>query len=65
MRVHDVETLRLLAVNDAAVENYGYSRARFLAMTIADIRPEHDVAALHANVAMNRSSGIDHAGIMT
>jgi diguanylate cyclase (GGDEF)-like protein/PAS domain S-box-containing protein len=42
MWVYDRETLRFLAVNDAAVRHYGYSRERFLAMTILDIRPpEH------------------------
>jgi len=40
--VYDVETLRILAVNDAAVRAYGYSREELLAMTIADIRPAAD-----------------------
>ncbi|HEV3394580.1 MAG TPA: EAL domain-containing protein [Xanthobacteraceae bacterium] len=39
MWLYDRETLRFLAVNDAAVKHYGYSRERFLAMTILDIRP--------------------------
>ena len=39
MWAYDVETLRFLEVNDAAVEQYGYSRAEFLAMTIGDIAP--------------------------
>jgi diguanylate cyclase (GGDEF)-like protein/PAS domain S-box-containing protein len=39
MWVYDRETLRFLAVNDAAVKHYGYSREQFLAMTILDIRP--------------------------
>jgi diguanylate cyclase (GGDEF)-like protein/PAS domain S-box-containing protein len=39
MWVFDVETLRFLAVNDAAVAHYGFSREQFLAMTIAEIRP--------------------------
>ena len=38
MWVYDL-TLRFLAVNDAAVRHYGYSRAEFLEMTIKDIRP--------------------------
>jgi diguanylate cyclase (GGDEF)-like protein/PAS domain S-box-containing protein len=42
MWVFDVETLRFLAVNEAAVERYGYSREQFLAMTVLDIRPLED-----------------------
>lgn len=38
MWVYDVETLEFLAVNDAAVAHYGYSREEFLAMTMAKIR---------------------------
>ena len=43
--VYDPETLRFLAVNDAAVQGYGYTREEFHTMTIADIRPKEDVAA--------------------
>ena len=43
--VYDAETLEFLAVNDAAVENYGYSREQFLGMTIRDIRPPEDIPA--------------------
>jgi two-component system cell cycle sensor histidine kinase/response regulator CckA len=39
MWIFDVETLEFLAVNDAAVRHYGYSREEFLGMTIMDIRP--------------------------
>jgi PAS domain S-box-containing protein len=46
MWVFDVETLRFLAVNDAAVRHYGYSREEFLAMTIKDVRPTEDVDQL-------------------
>ena len=44
MWVYDAETLAFLAVNDAAIRHYGYSRDEFLAMTIRDIRPPEDVA---------------------
>jgi two-component system, cell cycle sensor histidine kinase and response regulator CckA len=40
MWVCDVETLRFLAVNGAAVRQYGYSRREFLNMTISDLCPE-------------------------
>jgi PAS domain S-box-containing protein len=62
MWVYDLATLRFLAVNDAAVEHYGYSRDEFLAMAISEIRPEEDVARLHENVA-RVTAGFDHAGI--
>ena len=43
MWVFDVESLRFLAMNEAAIRRYGYSRAEFLRMTILDIRPEEDI----------------------
>ena len=59
--VFDRETLRFLAVNDAAVHKYGYSRDEFLAMTLQDIRPPEDVPALLETVKAlgegNESSG--------
>jgi two-component system, cell cycle sensor histidine kinase and response regulator CckA len=44
--VVDSETLAFLAVNDAAVRHYGYSRDEFLALTAADIRPPDELPAL-------------------
>jgi len=46
MWLYDLETLRFLAVNDAAIAHYGYSEAEFLALTIADIRPPEEVPRL-------------------
>ena len=43
MWVFDVNSFTFLAVNEAAVRHYGYSRKEFLAMTVLDIRPEEDV----------------------
>ena len=63
MWVYDLETLRFLAVNDAAIAHYGYSRGEFLAMTIADIRPAEDVPRLLENVAHVKDAGIDAAGL--
>ena len=51
MWVYDRETLSFLAVNDAAIRNYGYSREEFLATTIKDIRPPEDIPALLEKVA--------------
>ncbi len=52
--VFDRETLRFLAVNDAAVRKYGYSSDEFLKMTIKDIRPPEDVPAMLETVASIR-----------
>ena len=46
MWVFDRETLRFLAVNDAAIAHYGFSREEFLAMGIADIRPPEEMPAI-------------------
>jgi PAS domain S-box-containing protein len=46
MWVYDEETLQFIAVNDAAVIQYGYSREEFLTMTIKEIRPDEDLSAL-------------------
>jgi PAS domain S-box-containing protein len=46
MWVFDNETLRFLAVNEAAALSYGYTREEFLSMTIKDIRPAEDLPAL-------------------
>jgi PAS domain S-box-containing protein len=49
MWVYDQETLVFLAVNDAAIHHYGYSREEFLQMCLRDIRPAEDVPLLLAN----------------
>lgn len=46
MWVYDVDTLMFVAVNEAAVRHYGYSREEFMAMTIKDIRPAENVTDL-------------------
>ncbi len=51
MWLYDVDSFGFLAVNDAAVLAYGYSRDEFLAMTIRVIRPAEDVSQLEAIVA--------------
>lgn len=43
MFIYDTTTFAFLRVNDAALNQYGYSRAEFLEMTIGDL---HEVAAL-------------------
>jgi len=51
MWVFDRDSLAFLAVNDAAVAHYGWSRAEFLSMRISDIQPQEDIPALMDNLA--------------
>ncbi len=62
MWLYDLETLAFVAVNDAAIARYGYSRDAFLAMTIADIRPEADRERLRAALQARRDAGEPRAG---
>ncbi len=43
MWVSDVETTVFLAVNEAAVRQYGYTHAEFIGMTLADLLPQEEV----------------------
>ena len=61
MWVYDRETLVFLAVNNAAITHYGYSREEFLAMTIKDIRPSEDVPALLEKLG-RKLEGLNAAG---
>lgn len=63
MWVFDEETLDFLAVNEAAIALYGWSRDEFLAMTIADIRPAADVPRLKQKVAEQSGAKVFAAGI--
>lgn len=63
MWVYDLDTLRILAVNDAALEQYGYSREAFLERTIKDIRPPDEVERLMRNLDATRSQrGLQDSG---
>jgi diguanylate cyclase (GGDEF)-like protein/PAS domain S-box-containing protein len=62
MWVYDLETLRFLVVNAAAIAHYGYTEAEFLSMTIRDIRPPEQLARLDANLSSAPSRGPEIAG---
>ncbi len=62
MWVYDLETLRFLAVNRAALAKYGYSEDQFLRMRITDIRPEEDVPRLLEDVRRPRPE-LQQAGL--
>ncbi len=51
MWVYDPDTLVFLAVNDAAIRRYRYSREEFLLMTIYDVHPPADVPRLDRAIA--------------
>jgi PAS domain S-box-containing protein len=55
--VVDRKTLQFLAVNDAAVRQYGYSRAEFLEATLRDVHPPEEVPRLLADLARDGSVG--------
>ena len=65
--LYEIETLKFLRVNEAAIRQYGYSLEEFEKMTILDIRPDsereqtlHHVRALGAH-AGNQSTSLHQA----
>src|SRR5260370_7147179 len=60
MWVYDRENLAFLAVNEAAIFHYGYSREEFLSMTIKDIRSAEEVPVLLDN--LSNEGGVNAAG---
>lgn len=56
MWVMDKETFAFLDVNNAAVEQYGYSRDEFLTMTASDIRPPEETPQMLEAIASYASS---------
>lgn len=58
MWVVDDVTQRFIAVNEACVRRYGYSRAEFLAMSIFDIRSELEARRLKQSLAVDAMPGI-------
>jgi PAS domain S-box-containing protein len=51
MWLYDPESLRIVAVNDAAVRQYGWSREELLSMTLKDVRPPAEVEKLVQAIA--------------
>ncbi len=58
MWVYDFETLRFLAVNNAAVHHYGYSRKEFLSLPITELTPAQDAPATSAAISPADGSAI-------
>lgn len=40
--IWEIETMKIIEVNETAVKLYGYSREEFLQMTVMDLRPENE-----------------------
>jgi PAS domain S-box-containing protein len=51
MWVYDIATLRILAVNESAVQRYGYTATEFLGLTLPQLCHPEDVAALQRRIA--------------
>jgi len=63
MFVYDFETLRIMAVNEAAIMRYGYSEAQFLALTIRDIRPPEEQGRLEQELTRRPDEGAVRSGV--
>ncbi|NTU60282.1 MAG: PAS domain S-box protein, partial [Deltaproteobacteria bacterium] len=64
MMVFDEETLRYLAVNDAALRQYGYGRAEFLALTVLDVRPPEELEATLASIRLHQGARGAREGVL-
>jgi PAS domain S-box-containing protein len=58
MWIYEVESLKFVDVNEAAIMNYGYSRDEFLAMTVKNIRPPEDIPLLLDLLSENNTVNI-------
>lgn len=54
MWIDDMQTMRFVEVNDAALMKYGYTREEFLSMSLLDIRPEEDHERLRESMRAAR-----------
>ena len=63
MFVYDFATLRILAVNDAAIARYGYSEREFLERTLRDIRSPEEQARLDDELSNRPDEGAVRTGV--
>lgn len=61
MWIYRVRDLRFAKVNRSAIDLYGYTNDEFLAMDIADIRPESDKERIE-NFVRSLSQGVNRSG---
>lgn len=50
MWVYDSSSLQILAVNQAAIHTYGYSKDEFLGLSLLQLRPTSEIAKLQENL---------------
>src|SRR5437773_192465 len=62
MFVYDFETLRILAVNGAAVARYGHTESEFLQLTLRDICPPEEQGRLDEELARRPDDSAVRAG---
>jgi diguanylate cyclase (GGDEF)-like protein/PAS domain S-box-containing protein len=60
MWIYDPESLRLLAVNKQAIDQYGYSEDEFVAMKLSDVRPQDDVPRMLTRMSERTAPFEDH-----
>jgi PAS domain S-box-containing protein len=63
MWVVDLETLGFLAVNEAAIERYGWTLDEWPTMTIRDIRPPEDLEAMQVTLDQYADGGMRAAPV--
>jgi two-component system, sensor histidine kinase and response regulator len=59
MWVFDLNTLQILAVNQAAIKKYGYTREEFLRKKVSDLYPAEDAARVREAIAGERGQTSD------
>ncbi|MEO7121325.1 MAG: PAS domain S-box protein, partial [Ginsengibacter sp.] len=63
--VLEIETFRILDVNDSAVSHYGYSRNEFLNMLLHTISPRKDMCEMKSIFEDKKHQELIHFGIFT
>lgn len=64
--VYEISTFKILDVNQAAIDHYGYSRDEFLSMTLKELRPPGEIPKLvHAHSDIQSKEGNIYFGVFT
>ena len=66
MYVYETATTRFVAVNDVALNAFGYSREEFLRMPLESVVAPHELERLHAavdGIKSGRNNGLTHSGV--